>query len=98
MAQQPKPTSVTFIKPWNRYTKGDRAGFDADRAKSLVERKIAVFTKDAPKQAATPSDAGTPTDTAEGAGPNATNGQNPDGQDVKSAEQGGKTSTQKTTK
>ncbi|CAM3307263.1 hypothetical protein [Halomonas lysinitropha] len=34
--------SMTFRKPWGRYTKGDRAGFEPDRAKQLEERKLAV--------------------------------------------------------
>ncbi|MCL7938825.1 hypothetical protein M8009_00720 [Halomonas sp. ATCH28] len=34
--------SMTFRKPWGRYTKGDRAGFEPERAKQLEERKLAV--------------------------------------------------------
>lgn len=38
-----KNVSVTFTKPWSRYSRGDIAGFPADRAKQLVEGvKVAV--------------------------------------------------------
>lgn len=39
-----KLISMTFQRPWSRYSKGDRAGFEPDRAKQLEERKIAVPT------------------------------------------------------
>lgn len=49
-----KLVSMTFRKPWGRYAKGDRAGFEPGRAKQLEERKIAVPStqaKEAEKQA-----------------------------------------------
>ncbi len=53
-----KLVSMTFRKPWGRYTKGDRAGFEPERAKQLEDRKIAVPSaqaREAEKPAATPS-------------------------------------------
>ena len=41
-AQKPKLVSVTFKKSWGRYAIGDRAGFDPEKAKWLVETKRAV--------------------------------------------------------
>lgn len=41
-----KTVSMTFRKPWGRYSKGDRAGFPEERAKQLEERKIAVRSAD----------------------------------------------------
>ncbi|SES12481.1 hypothetical protein SAMN04487958_107197 [Vreelandella subterranea] len=38
--------SMTFRKPWGRYSKGDRAGFPEERAKQLEDRKIAVRSAD----------------------------------------------------
>ena len=36
--------TITFSKPFNRYSRGDIAGFPADRAKHLVEGvKVAVM-------------------------------------------------------
>jgi len=36
--------TITFTKPFNRYSRGDIAGFPADRAKHLVEGvKVAVM-------------------------------------------------------
>lgn len=49
--QKSKLISMTFNKPWHRYAKGDRAGFESERAKQLEERKIAVPTAKA-KEAA----------------------------------------------
>ncbi|MCK2042560.1 hypothetical protein KZO83_07645 [Chromohalobacter sp. TMW 2.2308] len=46
-----KLTSMTFKRPWHRYTKGDRAGFEPERAKQLEERKIAVPTASLKKDA-----------------------------------------------
>lgn len=40
-----KLVSMTFRKPWGRYSRGDRAGFEPERAKQLEERKIAVPTE-----------------------------------------------------
>lgn len=42
-ATDTKNVTITFTKPWNRYSRGDVAGFPADRAKQLVEGvKVAV--------------------------------------------------------
>lgn len=40
-----KLVSMTFRKPWGRYSRGDRAGFEPERAKQLEERKLAVPTE-----------------------------------------------------
>lgn len=37
-----KLVSVEFVKPWGRYSKGDIAGFDADKAGKLIASKAAV--------------------------------------------------------
>lgn len=50
-----KLVSMTFRKPWGRYTRGDRAGFEPERAKQLEERKIAVRSAQA-KDAETSAD------------------------------------------
>lgn len=53
-----KTVSMTFRRPWGRYAPGDRAGFDAAKAKKLEERKIAVPTssvKDEKKTEDTPA-------------------------------------------
>lgn len=46
MATAKKPAeklqTMVFLKPWGRYSRNDRAGFPADKAKQLEERKIAV--------------------------------------------------------
>ncbi|MBB3142821.1 hypothetical protein [Halomonas organivorans] len=49
--QKSKLISMTFRKPWHRYAKGDRAGFEPERAKQLEERKIAVPTAKAKEDA-----------------------------------------------
>ncbi|MBW5802041.1 hypothetical protein [Halomonas elongata] len=52
--QKSKLVSMTFLKPWNRYAKGDRAGFEPERAKQLEDRKIAIPTTKA-KEASKPA-------------------------------------------
>lgn len=45
-----KNVTVTFTKPHSRYSRGDIAGFPADRAKHLVEGvKVAVMGDKLPK-------------------------------------------------
>lgn len=44
--------SMTFIKPYSRYTRGDRAGFPHDRAKELEARKVAIPSSQAKEEAA----------------------------------------------
>jgi len=44
--------SMTFKKPWRRYSQGDRAGFPAEMAKELEDRKIAVPTASVKKPGA----------------------------------------------
>lgn len=34
--------TVVFLKPYGRYSRNDRAGFPADKAEQLAERKIAI--------------------------------------------------------
>ncbi|WP_261840956.1 hypothetical protein [Aliamphritea ceti] len=34
--------SVEFIKPWSRYSKGDIAGFEADKVQKLIDAKLVV--------------------------------------------------------
>ncbi|WP_299312370.1 hypothetical protein [uncultured Halomonas sp.] len=47
-----KLVSMTFIKPYSRYTRGDRAGFPPDRAKELEARKVAIPSAQAKQEAA----------------------------------------------
>lgn len=58
-AKQPaeKLTTMVFLKPFSRYSRGDRAGFPADKAKQLEERKIAI-PSDKAKEAAAAKAAG----------------------------------------
>lgn len=42
----PKKTIVIFLGPYQRYSRGDKAGFSADYAEILVARKIACWPKD----------------------------------------------------
>ncbi len=44
--------SMTFRKPWRRYSQGDRAGFPEEQAKQLEARKIAIPTSEATKAGA----------------------------------------------
>ena len=49
-AASTKNVVVTFTKPHSRYSRGDIAGFPADRAKHLVEGvKVAVMGDKLPK-------------------------------------------------
>lgn len=41
-----KKTIVIFLGPYQRYSRGDKAGFSADYAETLVARKIACWPKD----------------------------------------------------
>lgn len=50
--EKEKLVSMTFLKPYSRYTRGDRAGFPPDRAKQLEERKVAIPTSQAKQEAA----------------------------------------------
>ncbi len=53
--------SMTFRRPWGRYAKGDRAGFEPERAKELEDRKIAVRSakaKEADKEGGTQATGG----------------------------------------
>ncbi len=58
-AKQPAEKLITmvFIKPYGRYSRNDRAGFPADKAKQLEERKIAI-PADKAKEAAAAKAAG----------------------------------------
>ncbi|WP_083264624.1 hypothetical protein [Pseudohongiella acticola] len=47
---------MTFRKSWGRHAAGDRAGFNADLAKQLEERKIAVPSASLKKGGAGPAD------------------------------------------
>lgn len=40
--QEDKLVTVVFLKPYGRYSRNDRAGFPADKAKQLEDRKIAL--------------------------------------------------------
>lgn len=44
--------TVTFLKPWSRYTRGDVAGFSAGEAERLVKGKVAVKGSKLPAQKA----------------------------------------------
>ncbi|SJN11557.1 hypothetical protein CZ787_06190 [Halomonas citrativorans] len=37
-----KLITMVFLKPYGRYSRHDRAGFPADKAKQLEDRKIAL--------------------------------------------------------
>lgn len=41
-----KKTIVIFLGPYQRYSRGDKAGFSADYAETLVARNIACWPKD----------------------------------------------------
>lgn len=45
----PKKVTVTFLKAHGRYVAGDIAGFTADKAQQLIDRKIAVKGTQLPK-------------------------------------------------
>lgn len=53
MAQQSKREAVVFLGPYHRYSRGDMAVFDAQYAQELVDRRIAVWPRDA-KRAMSP--------------------------------------------
>ncbi|RUR43363.1 hypothetical protein [Vreelandella populi] len=57
MAAVKQPTeklvTMVFLKPHGRYARHDRAGFPADKAKQLEERKIALPSDKAKAIAAT---------------------------------------------
>lgn len=53
MAQQGKREAVVFLGPYHRYSRGDMAVFDAQYAQELVDRRIAVWPRDA-KRAMSP--------------------------------------------
>ncbi len=57
MAATKQPTekliTMVFLKPYSRYSRDDRAGFPADKAKQLEERKIAIPSDKAKEAAAT---------------------------------------------
>ncbi|CAM8072566.1 Gp7 [Atlantibacter hermannii] len=53
MAQQSKRAAVVFLGPYHRYSRGDMAVFDAQYAQELVDRRIAVWPRDA-KRALSP--------------------------------------------
>ena len=44
-----KPVTVTFVKSHSRYVKGDVAGFGADIAQKLIDRKVAIKGAELPK-------------------------------------------------
>lgn len=37
-----KPVVVMFLKSWGLYNKGEKAGFSAEKAAWLIEKKIAA--------------------------------------------------------
>lgn len=45
-------TIVKFNKPWSIYATGDVAGFDAERAETLVQGGVAELYKDGAKKEA----------------------------------------------
>lgn len=47
-----KLVSMTFTKPYGRYSRGDRAGFPEDRAKQLEKRNVAIPSAQAKQEAA----------------------------------------------
>lgn len=53
MAQQGKREAVVFLGPYHRYSRGDMAVFDVQYAQELVDRRIAVWPRDA-KRAMSP--------------------------------------------
>lgn len=53
MAQQGKREALVFLGPYHRYSRGDMAVFDAQYAQELVDRRIAVWPRDA-KRALSP--------------------------------------------
>ena len=53
MPQPGKREAVVFLGPYHRYSRGDMAVFDAQYAQELVDRRIAVWPRDA-KRALSP--------------------------------------------
>jgi len=43
---------VKFTQSWRGYSKGERAGFDAEQAKALIDGKVAEVVKAVPAAAA----------------------------------------------
>ena len=48
-AEQPSKLTICFTKPYGIYSRNDIATFDADKAKAILARKVAVEGTELPK-------------------------------------------------